>query len=162
LALIHLTAVTPLQGLLELSAGQIVDLMHLRRLYLTKRGLLALQRKELVRSIADADSDHLVHPSDNCAKAADVAVSLQENAFQDQQVLYRIARATWCGVGSYTCLPHACHRFDALYLDLDTGKLCCVLWAGLGWAGLCCVGPGCAVLAVLCCAFTVKSCMWHT
>ena len=82
--------------------------MHLRRLYLTKRGLLALQRKELVRSIANADSDHLAHPSDNCAKAADVAVSLQELAFQDQQVLYRIARATWCGVGSYTsppCLP---------------------------------------------------------
>ncbi|KAA6420552.1 MAG: hypothetical protein FRX49_09713 [Trebouxia sp. A1-2] len=78
---------TKILGLLELSAGQIVDLMHLRRLYLTKRGLLALQRKELVRSIADADSDHLVHPSDNCAKAAEVAVSLQENAFQDQQVL---------------------------------------------------------------------------
>jgi len=122
--------------------------MHLRRLYLTKRGLLALQRKELVRPIADADSDHLVHPSDNCAKAADVAVSLQENAFQDQQVLYRIARATWCGVGSYTCLPHACRRFDALCLDLDTGKLCCVLWAVLCRAGLCCAG--CAVLAVLC------------
>ncbi|DBA66746.1 hypothetical protein WJX79_006795 [Trebouxia sp. C0005] len=89
---------TKILGLLELSAGQIVDLMHLRRLYLTKRGLLALQRKELVRSIADADSDHLVHPSDNCAKAAEVAVSLQENAFQDQQVLYRISRATWSGV----------------------------------------------------------------
>ncbi len=105
LALIHLTAVIPLQALLELSAGQIVDLMHLRRLYLTKRGLLVLQRKELVRSIADADSEHLVHPSDTCAKAADVSVSLQENAFQDQQVLYRIARATWCGVGSYALLP---------------------------------------------------------
>jgi len=100
--------------------------MHLRRLYLTKRGLLVLQRKELVRSIADADSDHLVHPSDNCAKAADVAASLQESAFQDQQVLYRIARATWCGVGSYTSLPHACPDFETLRLGLDNGKLCCV------------------------------------
>lgn len=82
--------------MLDLSEGQIADLMHLRRLYLTKRGLLALERKELVTSVAS--SDQLVHPSDTCARATDVAVSLRENAFQDQQVLYRVARAMWCGV----------------------------------------------------------------
>ncbi|KAL0044756.1 hypothetical protein WJX82_008434 [Trebouxia sp. C0006] len=115
---------TKMLALLELSAGQIVDLMHLRRLYLTKRGLLVLQRKELVRSIADADSEHLVHPSDTCAKAADVSVSLQENAFQDQQVLYRIARATWCGVLSVRQLAlvmvHAYPYMPILEPFLDT------------------------------------------
>lgn len=115
---------TKLLGLLELSAGQVVDLMHLRHLYLTKRGLLVLQRKELVRSIADTESDHLVHPSDNCAKAADVAVSLQENAFQDQQVLYRVARATWCGVLSVRQLAlvmvHAYPYMPILEPFLDT------------------------------------------
>ncbi|KAL0019409.1 hypothetical protein WJX77_010507 [Trebouxia sp. C0004] len=115
---------TKLLGLLELSAAQVVDLMHLRRLYLTKRGLLVLQRKELVRSIADADAEHLVHPSDNCAKAADVAVSLQENVFQDQQVLYRIARATWCGVLSVRQLAlvmvHAYPYMPILEPFLDT------------------------------------------
>ena len=73
--------------------------MHLRRLYLTKRGLLALERKELVSSIASFDNQ-LLHPSDYAAMAADVADRLKESAFADQQVLYRIARAVWCGVCS--------------------------------------------------------------
>ena len=39
---------TPLQDVMDLSEGQVTDLMHLRRLYLTKRGLLALERKKLM------------------------------------------------------------------------------------------------------------------
>lgn len=85
------------QALLELTAEQVADLMHLRRLYFTKRALLALQRKALVRFMASFDSQ-LGHPSDNCTAAAEVAARLKDNAFEETTVLYRIARAVWVGV----------------------------------------------------------------
>lgn len=76
--------------------------MHLRRLYLTKRGLLALQRKALLYSMANCDSQ-LVHPSDNSVTTEEVAASLRDIAFEDQAVLYRIARAVWVGVSLDSC-----------------------------------------------------------
>ena len=90
------------QGLLELSDEQVADLMHLRKLYLMKRGQLALQRKALVTSLACCD-DQLVHPSDNSATAVEVAARLKDIAFEDQAVLYRIARTVWVGVRLSTC-----------------------------------------------------------
>ena len=98
-----------MQGLLDLPEDQIVDLMHLRRLYLTKRGLLAMERQQLVSSIASFNNQ-LVHPSDNSAAAVDVAAALKENAFEDQEVLYRVARAVWCGVSHHLlCMCMPCH-----------------------------------------------------
>lgn len=91
-----------LQGLLELSDEQVADLMHLRQLYLTKRGQLALQRRALVNSLACCD-DQLVHPSDNSATAAEVAARLKDIAFEDQAVLYRVARSVWVGVRRSAC-----------------------------------------------------------
>ncbi|KAL3158665.1 hypothetical protein ABBQ32_011407 [Trebouxia sp. C0010 RCD-2024] len=88
---------TNLVALLDLSGEQVSDLMHLRRLYFTKRALLALQRKALVHSMASYDSQ-LGHPSDNCTAAAEVAARLKDNAFEDTTVLYRIARAVWVGI----------------------------------------------------------------
>ena len=97
-----------LQSLLDLSVGQISDLMHLRRLYLTKRGLLAAQRRQLVSSIAFSD-DQLRHPSDNSVDAADVGQSLKDNAREDQRVLYRVARVVWSGVRFiYPCVGLSC------------------------------------------------------
>lgn len=95
------------QALLDLSGEQVADLMHLRRLYFTKRALLALQRKALVHSMASYDSQ-LGHPSDNCTAAAEVAARLKDNAFEDTAVLYRISRAVWVGVS-------ACFLLEALY-----------------------------------------------
>ena len=85
------------QGLLELSEEQVADVMHLRCLYLTRRALLAQQRKAMIHSMASFDSQ-LVHPSDNSVTAEEVAARLKDIAFEDQAVLYRIARAVWCGV----------------------------------------------------------------
>ena len=105
------------QGLLELSEEQVADVMHLRRLYLTRRTLLAQQRKALIHSIAHFDSQ-LVHPSDNSVTAEEVAARLKDIAFEDQAVLYRIARAVWCGVSPWqphpaSILPvyHSCQVF---------------------------------------------------
>lgn len=113
-----------LLSLLDLSIGQISDLMHLRRLYLTKRGLLAAQRRQLVSSIAFSD-DQLRHPSDNSVDAADVGQSLKDNAREDQRVLYRVARVVWSGilsskqlslvmVHSYPYMPILEHFLDTL------------------------------------------------
>lgn len=98
------------QGLLELSEEQVADLMHLRHLYLTKRALLALQRKALIHTLASFDSQ-LVHPSDNSATAEEVAAHLKDIAFEDQAVLYRIARAVWVGVSVCLCSVETLHHF---------------------------------------------------
>lgn len=98
------------QDLLELLEEQVADLMHLRHLYLTKRALLALQRKALIHSLASFDSQ-LVHPSDNSATAEEVAAHLKDIAFEDQAVLYRIARAVWVGVSVCICSVGTLYHF---------------------------------------------------
>lgn len=97
------------QVLLELSEEQVADLMHLRRLYLTKRALLAVQRTALIHSMANLDGQ-LVHPSDNSAVAEEVAARLKDIAFEDQAVLYRIARAVWVGVSLSSCQIYTLYR----------------------------------------------------
>ena len=134
------------QGLLELSEEQVADLMHLRHLYLTKR---ALQRKALIHSMATFDS-HLVHPSDNSAAAEEVAARLKDIAFEDQAVLYRIARAVWVGVSLSSCqiqlsnhsclvasrlcieVVRVCGAAARLHLPRHHAILPCIQWYHIG------------------------------
>lgn len=74
--------------------------MQLRGLYLTKRALLALQRKALVHSMASFDSQ-LAHPSDNSVSAADMAAQVKDIAFEDEAVLHRVARPVWLGLSFF-------------------------------------------------------------
>lgn len=73
------------------------DLMLMRQLYLTKRGLLAMERKALVDQMASGDGA-MPHPSDNITKMADLATCLKENAAEDHYVHRRVARAAFRGV----------------------------------------------------------------
>ena len=71
--------------------------MLMRQLYLTKRGLLAMERKALVDQMASGDGA-MPHPSDNITKMADLATCLKENAAEDHYVHRRVARAAFRGV----------------------------------------------------------------
>lgn len=86
-----------LQGLLALTDDQLRDLMLMRQLYLTKRGLLAMERKALVNQMGSNEGS-MPHPSDNITKMADLATCLKENAAEDHHVHRKVARAVYRGV----------------------------------------------------------------
>ena len=91
------TNVLVLQSLLALSEPQVHDLMLMRQLYLTKRGLLVMERKALVNQMA-AGEGAMPHPSDNITRMADLTTCLKENAAEDHHVHRKIARAVFRGV----------------------------------------------------------------
>ncbi|DBA66859.1 TPA: hypothetical protein ACH3X2_001993 [Trebouxia sp. C0005] len=86
-----------LLGLLALTEDQLRDLMLMRQLYLTKRGLLAMERKALVNQMGSNEGS-MPHPSDNITKMADLATCLKENAAEDHHVHRKVARAVYRGV----------------------------------------------------------------
>ncbi|DBB14882.1 TPA: hypothetical protein ACH3X3_004483 [Trebouxia sp. C0006] len=86
-----------LLGLLALTDDQLRDLMLMRQLYLTKRGLLAMERKALVNQMGSNEGS-MPHPSDNITKMADLATCLKENAAEDHHVHRKVARAVYRGV----------------------------------------------------------------
>ena len=73
------------------------DFMLMRQLYLTKRGLLVMERKALVNQIASSDGT-MPHPSDNITRMADLATCLKENAAEEHGVYRKIVRAVYRGV----------------------------------------------------------------
>ena len=85
------------QNLLGLTEDQVQDLMLMRQLYLTKRGLLVMERKALVDQMASGDGG-MPHPSDNITRMADLATCLKENAAEDHHVHRKVARAAFRGV----------------------------------------------------------------
>ena len=85
------------QSLLALSDDQIRDLMMLRALYLTKRGLLGMERKALVQQMATREEE-MPHPTDNITRLSDLATCLKENAAEDHLVHRKLARAVFRGV----------------------------------------------------------------
>ena len=72
------------------------DIMLLRQLFLTKRHHLRTQQAELMASSLE-QVPHL-HPSENVTRVADLADQLKKNASEDQQLLYTMSRAFYCGV----------------------------------------------------------------
>ncbi|DBB01931.1 hypothetical protein WJX77_006316 [Trebouxia sp. C0004] len=86
-----------LLGLLALTEDQLRDLILMRQLYLTKRGLLAMERKALVNQMGSNEGS-MPHPSDNISKMADLATCLKENAAEDHHVHRKVARAVYRGV----------------------------------------------------------------
>ena len=86
-----------LQRLLAFSEEQLRDLMHLRRIYVTRRGLHAMERRELL-SQAPVSHHQMPLPSDNLTQLSDLASRLQKNAADDYRVYHRIACAARRGV----------------------------------------------------------------
>ena len=91
-----------MQALLALSNDQKRDLMVMRALYLTKRGLLGLERKALVQQMAPR-VEEMPHPTDNITRLSDLATCLKENAAEDHHVHRKVARAVFRGVSLYVC-----------------------------------------------------------
>ena len=70
--------------------------MLMRQLYLTKRGILAMERKALANQMASEGG--MPHPSDNITRMADLTTCLKENAAEDHHVHRKLARAVFRGV----------------------------------------------------------------
>lgn len=86
-----------LQELLSLSDAQMQDFAHLRRLYLTKRALLAFERKKLVNQMQESDSA-LPHPADGQIGVPELAAKLRQNATDDYEVYIKLGYAVRRGV----------------------------------------------------------------
>lgn len=104
------------------------DIMHLRRIYVTRRGLHALERRALL-SRAPVSHHQIPLPSDTLTQLSDLASQLKKNAADDYRVYHRIACALRRGV-SWT--ESACRGVD----------VCCVMLVMLKQA----VASSCDVL----------------
>lgn len=82
---------------MALSEQQIQDLLLLRKLYLTRRGLLAVQRESLTREL-HADSQPSLSASDMLTKVSDISAKLRQNAAEDYLAYIKIACAGRRGV----------------------------------------------------------------
>lgn len=83
-----------LLGLLGLSDDQLQDMMLLRQLYITRRHILAVHRKELMAGT----QEQTPHPIESVTRMSDLANQLKENAWEDHHLLYNMSRAFFCGV----------------------------------------------------------------
>lgn len=86
-----------LQNLVALSQEQIQDFLLLRRLYLTKRSLLAVEREALVSDLHKA-SMHELNSTESFAKMVDVSAKLRQNAAEDYLAYIKVACAARRGV----------------------------------------------------------------
>lgn len=90
--------------MLNLSDCQCVDLMYLRRLNLTQRCALSMERKALMSQMAQCEAQALTQNakrSENLYSVADLAACLQKNTAEDRQVYYQLARALYRGVSHF-------------------------------------------------------------
>lgn len=97
-----------LQRMLNLSEEQKADMLHLRRLYITRRCLHAMERQALLTQAA-VSRDQMPMPSDNLTQTSDLAAALQKNAADDYRVYHRTACAGRRGVSSSQPLAHLTH-----------------------------------------------------
>jgi len=91
-----------MQMVLNLSQAQVQDLLFLRRLNLTRRCTLSTERKALLHQMAVSEAEALDHRSDNLQAVSLMATQLQQNAAEDRQVYYKLARALYRGVSAST------------------------------------------------------------
>ena len=91
-----------------LSEEQISDTLYLRRLYLTKRGLLAVERSKLMSEMHAAGSPDTAIPTarESLDKLCGLASNLQQNAVEDYQIYIKVAAAVRRGVSSLVWLPN--------------------------------------------------------
>ena len=77
------------------------DASYARRLYLTRRALLAKERSDLFASM-HASTSFLPDPSDGATSASDLAAKLRQNAVEDYEVYIKISCAMRRGVSDET------------------------------------------------------------
>jgi len=94
-----LTTLLVLQSFLGLSQDQVEDLLYIRRLYLTKRGLLAMERNALMAETINDGCDKAIPTArESLDSLTDLASALQQNAMEDYQVYIKVAAAVRRGV----------------------------------------------------------------
>jgi len=76
--------------------------MHLRRLSITRRVVLSMQRKALMAQLATSDSQ-VLNPTESILTVEELTKALSENAVEDRKIFYKVARAVHRGV-SKICL----------------------------------------------------------
>lgn len=112
-----------LPSLLDLSEAQVDDALYIRRLYLTKRGLLAVERNALMAEM-DTVNKAIPHATESLASVSNVASLLQQNAIQDYQVYIKVCAAMRRGVFSTqqwaTMIVHSYPFFPSLETFLDS------------------------------------------
>ena len=82
---------------MHLSDDQTKDLLFLRRLFLTRRCVLSMARKALISQLADTDSQ-VLNPTENILTVEHLTKTLRENAAEDHELYYKVARAMFRGV----------------------------------------------------------------
>lgn len=95
-----------LQALADLSEQQTADLLHLRRMCITRRGQLANCRKTNLSQIpAECFSDiQMPHPAENVVKLHSLGAFVRQNGSED----FRVWSATLC-----VCLRGVSHSYIA-------------------------------------------------
>ena len=95
-----------MQALLQLSDGQWEDLMFLRRLYVTRRYVLAKQREQLITEAAGCiNSEPKQVPLPGSTQVSHLAARLAKNAEEDYRVYHRCGAAGRRGVSAATLEP---------------------------------------------------------
>ncbi|KAL0033744.1 hypothetical protein WJX77_003466 [Trebouxia sp. C0004] len=112
-----------LPSLLDLSDAQVDDALYIRRLYLTKRGLLAVERNALMAEM-DTVNKAIPHATESLASVSNVASLLQQNAIKDYHVYIKVCAAMRRGVFSTqqwaTMIVHSYPFFPSLESFLDS------------------------------------------
>ncbi len=86
-----------MQRILGFNEDQMQDFYYMRRLYLTRRAVLAQQRNTLIAQM-NVSSGHLPDPSDSLNDATDFAAKLRQNAVEDYEVYVKVSCAVRRGV----------------------------------------------------------------
>lgn len=93
------------------------DFAYLRRLYLTRRALLALERTKLMAQ-TPVTGNSLPDPADGFESVSDLASKLCQNAQQDYEVYIKIGYAVRRGVCARgdavygSCMQNVCHALQ--------------------------------------------------
>lgn len=103
-----------MQSLVDLSREQLDDVLYVRQLYLTKRGLLAEARNALVAEI-HAVSGSTMTAGDSATKLSSLTCNLQQNAMQDYLIYIKVCAAVRRGVSLLLhvyvhIMPESMHR----------------------------------------------------
>lgn len=90
---------------MQLSEDQAKDLFFLRRLFLTRRCVLSMDRKALISQLAASDTE-VLNPTENITTVEHLTATLKQNAAEDHELYYKVARAMFRGVS--VCVNQRC------------------------------------------------------
>ena len=134
-----------MQVLWSLSEGQVSDLMHLRRLSITRRVVLSLQRKTLMAQLTMSDRQ-VLNPTESILTVEELTNELRQNAIEDKKIFYKVARAVHRGVGH----GQTSHMFPVHFVQS-------LLMPFSKWLGHPCESPSAVVKAETSCSLTCST-----